>query len=55
MGNPLDPTLANFFLGHLEKTLFENPDNKDELPKLYLRYIDDIYAVFKVKVLVQNF
>ena len=49
MGNPLGPTLANFFLGHLEKTLFENPDIKDELPKLYLRYIDDVYAVFQSK------
>ena len=35
MRNPLGPILANFFLGHLEKALFENPDNKDELPKLY--------------------
>ena len=36
MGNPLGPTLANFFLGHLEKILFENPDNKDELLKIIL-------------------
>ena len=49
MGNPLGPTLANFFLRHLEKTPFENPDNKDELPKLYLQYIDDVYAVFQSK------
>ena len=49
MGNPLGPTLANFFLEHLEKTLFENPDDKDELPKLYLRYINDVYAVFQSK------
>ena len=49
MGNRLGPTLANFFLEHSEKTLFENPDNKNELPKLYLRYIDDVYAVFQNK------
>ena len=45
--NPLDTTLANFFLGHLEKTCFLNPDNRDVLPKFYLRYIDDVYAVFQ--------
>ena len=48
MGNPLGPTLANF-LKHLEKTFFENPDNEDVLPKLFLRYIDDVYAVFQSK------
>ena len=49
MRNPLGSTLANFFSGHIEKTLFENSDNKDMLPKLYLRYIDDVYAVFQSK------
>jgi len=43
MGSPLGPTLANFFLGHLEKKL---RTSDVELPRLYLRYIDDIFAVF---------
>ena len=44
MGSPLGPTLANFFLAHLESTLL----SRDDLvkPKLYLRYVDDIFAVF---------
>ena len=37
------------FLGHLEKTHFENPDNKNELPELYFQYIDNVYAVFQSK------
>ena len=45
MGNPLGPTLANFFLAHLETTKLNNfPGSK---PKLYLRYVDDIFAVFE--------
>ena len=53
--NLLGPTLANFFLGHLEKTLFENPDNKDEFSKLYLRYTDDVYAVLQSKSFCSKF
>ena len=49
MGNPVGPILANFFLGHLENTPFENPDNNHVLPKLYLRYVGDVYAVFQCK------
>ena len=44
MGNPLGPTLANFFLAHIETTLFDNISSK---PDLYLRYVDDIFAVFR--------
>ena len=44
MGSCLGPTLANFFLGCVEEKLFANSNNL--LPNLYLRYIDDIYAVF---------
>ena len=39
--SPLGPTLAIFFLRCLEEKLFENCD---VVPKLYLRYIDDIYT-----------
>ena len=44
MGSPLGPSIANFFLGHLEeKKLFTNGNIN---PKLYVRYVDDIFAVF---------
>ena len=44
MGSSLGPTLAHFFLGYIEEKNFANI--KKLLPKLYLRYIDDVYAVF---------
>ena len=50
MGNPLAPTLANFFLGHLEKQLFSANDQCKEHPVLYLRYVDDIFCVFRGEV-----
>ena len=44
MGSPLGPSIANFFLGHLEENkLFSVTDIN---PKLYVRYVDDIFAVF---------
>ena len=43
MGSPLGPTISNFFLGHLEEKIFD--DKSICLPKLYLRYIDDIFAI----------
>lgn len=44
MGNPLGPTLANFFMAHMEnKVLLETGTH---MPKLYLRYVDDIFAIF---------
>ena len=53
MGNPLAPTLANFFVGHLEKTLFH--DVEDTHPVLYLRYVDDVFCVFRKGVDFQHF
>ena len=47
MGSPLGPTLANFFLGTIEKALFEK--HVDTHPKFYARYIDDVYAIFDDK------
>ena len=44
MGSPLAPTIANFFLAHMEKKLLETNSNFN--PKLFLRYVDDILAVF---------
>jgi len=45
MGSPLGLTLANFFLTNIENKIFEALH--DFYPKLYLRYIDDIFAVFE--------
>ena len=44
MGSPLAPTIGNFFLAHIEKKLLETNSNFN--PKLFLRYVDDIFAVF---------
>ena len=44
MCSPLGSTIASFFLAHMENKLFNS--NLDFQPKLYLRYVDDIFAVF---------
>ena len=44
MGCPLGPTLANFFTAHMENQLLCN--DPEASPKLYLRYIDEIFAIF---------
>ena len=44
MGSLLGCTLANFFLGHLETIIFKQPSST--LRKIYLRYVDDVFAVF---------
>ena len=41
---PLGLAIANFFLAHMENKLLNS--NLDFLPNLYLRYADDIFAVF---------
>ena len=46
MKNPTRSYPSKHFFGHLEKRLFEKLYNKDVLPKLYLLYVDDVYAVF---------
>ena len=46
MGGPLGPSLANFFLAHLEKTKISKCP-VEIIPKLYLRYIDDIFALLR--------
>jgi hypothetical protein len=53
MGSPLGPSLANFFLGHLEKYNFFT--NLDIIPKLYVRYVDDIFAVFDKNIPYEKF
>jgi len=45
MGSPLGLTLANFVLVNMENKIFETLH--DFYPKLYLRYIDGIFADFE--------
>ena len=45
MGGPLGPTLANFFLAHLEVSRFHKCPIGNQ-PKLYYRYVDDVFAIF---------
>ena len=46
MGRPLGPTLANMFLAHFEIDFMSEPKKLPFSPKLYLRYVDDIFCVF---------
>ena len=56
MGNLLAPTIANYFMGTLEKYLFNTEDENN--PVLYLRYVDDIFCIskkiFHFKVSIKN-
>ena len=45
MGSPLGPTFSNWFLGSIEEKVFD--DHRPFFPKLYVRYVDDVFAVFK--------
>ena len=42
MGSPLGPTFANFYMGELERSVFENVAKK---PLIYVRYVDDIFVL----------
>ena len=53
MGSPLGPSLANFFLGYLEEQKFFS--NSSISPKFYVRYVDDIFAVFDKNVCFKPF
>ena len=44
VGSPLAQTLANFFLADIENKLLGK--QLDFYPKLYSRYVDDVFAVF---------
>ena len=45
MGCILGPTVANYYVGHLERKVFRtNPEIK---PKTYVRYVDDTFGSFK--------
>jgi hypothetical protein len=61
MGNPLAPTLANFFMGHMESGLLTTEhDSADEHhttanPALYVRYVDDVFCIFRQGDQYENF
>ena len=42
MGSPLGPTFAEFYMGHVERTVFGGLHEK---PQLYARYVDDIFVM----------
>ena len=53
MGSPLGPTLANFFLADQEVEWLSS--TCDHNPALYLRYVDDIFAIFRQGVGIDAF
>ena len=53
MGNPLAPTMANFFLAHLENILFQDYDSS--FPIFYKRYVDDVFCIFRKNTDFQRF
>ena len=44
MGSSLGPTLANFFSGNLESSVFDH--SSPSHPKIDFRHADDVFAVF---------
>ena len=53
MKYPLAPTLANFFMGTLENTLYNNENESNFV--IYCRYVDDIFCIFRKDVMFSNF
>ena len=53
MGSPLGPTLANFFLAVLEQEWLSETCTQN--PSLYLRYVDDIFAIFRQGIDINAF
>ena len=53
MGNPLAPTIANFFLAHLENKLFLS--SLPFYPAFYARYVDDVFCIFRSEIDCNDF
>ena len=53
MGNPLGPTLVNWLLGIIEKKIFDQ--HLSFYPSFYVRYVDDVFAIFDPSTEVQLF
>ena len=45
MSSPFGPILANIFVAYYEKKLFKGSVG----PKMYVRCMDDIFVIFKIK------
>ena len=54
MGSPLGPTLANAFLYHYEMEWLDSCPIVFK-PKLYKRYVDDIFVMFQSRDHVKKF
>ena len=54
MGSPLGPTMANFCMSYHERRLLKS-NNKSCTPPLYLRYVDDIFCVFRGSLRHEDF
>ena len=54
MGSPFGPTLANTFLCHYEKEWLDSCPTELK-PKLYKRYVDDIFVMFRSRDDVKKF
>jgi len=48
MGSPVSPLVANLFMEYLEQKLLDTAPMKLK-PKLWKRYVDDIFEVVKKK------
>lgn len=46
MGSPLAPLLANWFVVSIESKILNDPKHNLYKPKIYKRYVDDLFAVF---------
>ena len=53
MGLLYEPTLANFFLAKLENKLLNKTNGF--YPKIYLQYVDDIFAIFDDNLSITKF
>ena len=53
MGSPLGPTFANWFLGMIEKKIFDQ--HLSFHPPFCVRYVDDMFAIFDFSTEVQMF
>ena len=53
MGSSLGLTLANFFLANLENKLLN--ETNGFYPKIYLQYVDDIFAIFDDNLSITKF
>ena len=54
MGSPLGPTIANAFLCYYEKEWLDSCPVQFK-PKLYTRYVDDIFVIFWSRDHVKKF